>query len=569
MARSPGPSPSAPRSPASAPRHAPISDESPTPAAASKVRPFIKPDSADEPAGEPTVVIAGEETPESQTTRVFVTNHAGVSEEHSAEELTASHQPTEPIPADRDKTDAIPADHPDATATADEPTLDTDADDPAVTADAEPPTLAADADEPAATADAEPPTLAADADEPAATADAEPPTLATDANEPTLATDADRSGADSDEPEDGEEEAGVDDEVPTVDVHRDGKETTVSVATPTDDDGTKTQVIRLPRDREVGAGPTRDFRGGGKTYLDGPGEQTQVIYLLEPVNAQQAAQQAAKARAAEQEARDKAAQEKARQAFKDRAALERARKAFAERAAAEARSHGEETQIIKLPLRRDSDGETTALRRDTGDPRTTSRDEQTTAFSGDPRATGRDEQTTVLARGSGDEPTTLLPRQRTGEERDAETTALNGSGGDEGETTALRRSGGNEGETTTLNTTSSDEGETTTLNTTSSDEGETTTLNTTSSDEGETTALNGLVSDENTTLLRHATVMAEPVDGVAGESRSRSIVEQERPDPGADPTTRLIPAQRKPEHERVRRPRSLMDMERPADEDDR
>lgn len=269
-----------------------------------------------------------------------------------------------------------------------------------------------------------------------------------------------------------------------------------TVATATDEDGEKTQVIRLPRDREVGAGPTRDFRGGGKTYLEGPGEQTQVIYLLEPTNAEHAAQQAAKARAAEQEARDLAAQEKARQAFKDRAALERARLAFDERAAAEARSVGEQTRIIKLPVR---DEKPAAEDKTTRLPVT---EDKTTRLP-----VTEDEKTTLLVTPEDDEKTTVLAAPK-----------------DDGEkTTALHMPDGN---------------------------------------------------GDDTTLLRHATVMAEPVGGMAGESKSRSIVDQERPDPAADPTTRLIPPQRQPEETqrqpedtpREPRPRSLMDLERPADE---
>ncbi|GLZ01404.1 hypothetical protein [Actinoplanes sp. NBRC 103695] len=293
-----------------------------------------------------------------------------------------------------------------------------------------------------------------------------------------------------------------------------------TVATATDEDGEKTQVIRLPRGREagtgptrdVGAGPTRDFRGGGKTYLDGPGEQTQVIYLLEPTNAEHAAQQAAKARAAEQEARDLTAQEKARQAFKDRAALERARQAFDERAAAEARSVGEKTRIIKLPVR----------------------DEKPPAEDRTTRLPVTEDRTTRLP--VAEDKTTRLPVA------EEEKTTLLVTPPDDGEkTTALHMPDGN---------------------------------------------------GDDTTLLRHATVMAEPVEGMAGESKSRSIVDQERPDPAADPTTRLIPPQREPEDtqrepedtqrqpeetrrqpgetqrrpEETQRPRSLMDLERPADE---
>lgn len=333
-------------------------------------------------AGEPTAVITGEEPTASQPTRIFVTHPDGVAEERSAEEITASHQPTEPIAADEEAAAAPPGESGDR-----------------------------------------------DAEE----------------------------------------------------------ETVVPVAVATDEDGEKTQVIRLPKGRDVGAGPTRDFRGGGKTYLDGPGEQTQVIYLLEPTNADHAAQQAAKARAAEQEARDRAAQERARQAFKDRAAVERSRQAFEERAAAEARSHGEQTRIIKLPIRGEKPGG----------------EEKTTRLPAPPPA---DDKTTRLPTPPpADDKTTRLPAPPPAE--DEKTTVLGAP--------------------------------------------------------AETAEGDG----EETTLLRHAAVMAEPVDGVAGEARSRSIVEQERPDPAADPTTRLIPPQRRPEEApREPRPRSLMDLERPADE---
>jgi hypothetical protein len=57
-------------------------------------------------------------------------------------------------------------------------------------------------------------------------------------------------------------------------------------------------------------------------------------------------------------------------------------------------------------------------------------------------------------------------------------------------------------------------------------------------------------------------------------ARPPSIVGEERPDPGADPTTRLVPLQRRgeaPPGEKTTadvapRPRSLLDLERPADE---
>ena len=56
-------------------------------------------------------------------------------------------------------------------------------------------------------------------------------------------------------------------------------------------------------------------------------------------------------------------------------------------------------------------------------------------------------------------------------------------------------------------------------------------------------------------------------------TEARSIASQERPDPGADPTTRLVPPQRRaadPGEDTTAdvgpRPRGVLDLERPADE---
>ena len=246
----------------------------------------------------------------------------------------------------------------------------------------------------------------------------------------------------------------------------------------------------------------------------GPGERTQIILRRDP------AELAARAEAAQAE-RDRLAQARARQAFRDRAAQERARQAFAARAAEAAREVGVDTEVIDIAARKLPD------RSGTPEPPT---GVPTKVFPhGD-----ADDQTQVFRRSDGtvDASDDLTQAFRRGERTGDHTGEVPG---DQTQVIPLG------------------------IGTVEPPGDQTQVLRfSTPEPPGENTTTSTSVSDEHTT------------DSDEAPTRPSSIVGQERPDPGADPTTRLGWLQ-KDRETTVEvgggpRPRSVLDLERPADE---